>query len=769
MTSAGGLVPAGAAAERPAALVLSGPAGGVLAGAHAAAANGFPDAVTFDMGGTSTDVCLVLDGRPAPASEREVAGLPVRLPSLDVHTIGAGGGSIARLDDGGALLVGPRSAGAVPGPACYGRGGVEPTVTDADLVAGRIPAGAAFPGLGALDARRRPTRRSTRRASPPTGCSPWSTRPWRRPSGSSPSSGASTRGTWRWSPSAGRGRCTPAPWPRRLGMAAVIVPARAGVLSAVGHPRRTPAGRPGAVRPRPARPRGRGGDAWRRRCGSEAVSDRRWSPRSARPSRRVPRVVVRLPLRRPEPRAAGGRPGGVPRRAPAAQRLRPARPPRRGGGGAGPGWLPSPVRARRPAGARPVRRGRPGRDRRAGLHDLGARRLGGRAGRRRCAGAAAVAGAGGRAGEPRARLAAGPDRPAHRDRHRDGRGAAAQRVQPQHQGAGRPLRRPVHPEGELLVQAEHIPVHLGSMPASVAAAIERFGPGTPSWEALVDASGPVRGPGEHGRSCSTTPSPGAPTSTTSPSSPRAWSTGRLVGWVANRAHHADVGGAAPGSMPADATEVFAEGLRIPPVRLTDEVRALLLANSRTPDERAGDLDAQVGANRRGVERLAELRRRPARRGAGPRRAADAGGPGGPARRRRGASPTWSTRSVPAPDQQVETHVAGEVTVAGDEITFDLSASDPQRPGNVNAVRAVTVSAATFALRSRARPDHPGQRRRAAAGHGGDTGRARSSTPWRPAAVGAGNVEVSQRVADVCLRRPGRGPHRPPRARRRRGR
>jgi N-methylhydantoinase A/oxoprolinase/acetone carboxylase beta subunit len=114
-------------------------------------ANGFPDAVTFDMGGTSTDVCLVLGGHPAPAAERQVAGLPVRMPALDVHTIGAGGGSIARLDDGGALVVGPRSAGAVPGPACYGRGGTDPTVTDADLVAGRIPAGAAFAGLGELD------------------------------------------------------------------------------------------------------------------------------------------------------------------------------------------------------------------------------------------------------------------------------------------------------------------------------------------------------------------------------------------------------------------------------------------------------------------------------------------------------------------------------------------------------------------------------------------------------------------------------------------
>jgi N-methylhydantoinase A/oxoprolinase/acetone carboxylase beta subunit len=151
MTSAGGLVPGLAAAERPAALLLSGPAGGVLAGAAAAVANGFRDAVTFDMGGTSTDVCLVLDGQPAPAAEREVAGLPVRLPTLDVHTIGAGGGSIAQVDDGGALVVGPRSAGARPGPACYGLGGTEPTVTDADLVAGRIPADAAFAGLGALD------------------------------------------------------------------------------------------------------------------------------------------------------------------------------------------------------------------------------------------------------------------------------------------------------------------------------------------------------------------------------------------------------------------------------------------------------------------------------------------------------------------------------------------------------------------------------------------------------------------------------------------
>src|ERR671935_3168090 len=90
------------------------------------------------MGGTSTDVCLILDGNAARTAEREVGGFPVRLPSVDLHTVGAGGGSIVRRDAGGALLVGPQSAGAVPGPACYGRGGTDPTVTDANLFLGRL-------------------------------------------------------------------------------------------------------------------------------------------------------------------------------------------------------------------------------------------------------------------------------------------------------------------------------------------------------------------------------------------------------------------------------------------------------------------------------------------------------------------------------------------------------------------------------------------------------------------------------------------------------
>lgn len=151
MTSAGGLIDLDSAASTPARLLLSGPAGGVRAAAAVAVACGHTDAISFDMGGTSADVCLIMGGEPEPAAKLDVAGLPIRLPSLDVHTIGAGGGSIATIDPGGALRVGPRSAGADPGPACYGRGGAAPTVTDANLVLGRIPADASFPGLGRLD------------------------------------------------------------------------------------------------------------------------------------------------------------------------------------------------------------------------------------------------------------------------------------------------------------------------------------------------------------------------------------------------------------------------------------------------------------------------------------------------------------------------------------------------------------------------------------------------------------------------------------------
>ncbi|HZN68999.1 MAG TPA: hydantoinase/oxoprolinase family protein [Tepidisphaeraceae bacterium] len=138
MHSGGGTLSATEAADRAAQLVLSGPAGGVIGAAYVARRAGFSDVITYDMGGTSTDVATVIGGRPQWTTSTRVDGLPIGLPVFDIHTVGAGGGSVAYLDAGGALRVGPRSAGAVPGPACYGRGGTAPTVTDANLVLGRI-------------------------------------------------------------------------------------------------------------------------------------------------------------------------------------------------------------------------------------------------------------------------------------------------------------------------------------------------------------------------------------------------------------------------------------------------------------------------------------------------------------------------------------------------------------------------------------------------------------------------------------------------------
>jgi N-methylhydantoinase B/oxoprolinase/acetone carboxylase alpha subunit len=287
-------------------------------------------------------------------------------------------------------------------------------------------------------------------------------------------------------------------------------------------------------------------------------------------------------------------------------------------------------------------------------------------------------------------------------------------------------------EGEMLVQAEHIPVHLGSMPASVRAAIDAFGDGVGPDDQVV-VNDPFAG-GTHLNDITLV----AP----------CFVDGRLVGWAANRAHHADVGGAAPGSIPADATDIHQEGLRIPPTLLDDGLRRLLLANSRTPGERVGDLAAQEGANVVGVARLAEMAGAPFAEvvdyGERRMRAALAALPDG----------TW--RSVDVLDstgsadvQQVPARLRLAATVEGDQVTFDFTGTDAQSRGNVNAVEAVTVSAVAFALRSAVDPTIPA--------NGGAMRPVRVVAPAgtivaarAPAAVGAGNVEVSQRVADVCL-------------------
>jgi N-methylhydantoinase B/oxoprolinase/acetone carboxylase alpha subunit len=288
--------------------------------------------------------------------------------------------------------------------------------------------------------------------------------------------------------------------------------------------------------------------------------------------------------------------------------------------------------------------------------------------------------------------------------------------------------------GELLVQAEHIPVHLGSMPAAVRAAIDAAGSAEGSW-VLND---PFAG-GTHLNDVTVV----TPVRVDDV----------LVGWVANRAHHSDLGGMAPGSMPPDALEIYQEGLRIPPVRLTADITDLIVASSRAPDERRGDLEAQAGANEIGARRMAtivadlrtaapltELLDYGERRA----RAALAALPDG----------QWRFADVldsagPRPAQQTPSRIVVTVTLDGDTATFDFTGSDRQRPGNVNAVEAVTVSAVAYALRVATDPGIPA--------NGGATRPLRVVAPAGsvvaavpPVAVGAGNVEVSQRVADVCL-------------------
>jgi N-methylhydantoinase A len=146
-----GRLPAEAMRQSAITALYSGPAAGVVGATRQAARSGFRDLITFDMGGTSTDVCLVQDGRPSLASESEIDGLPIRTPVLDIVSVGAGGGSIAWVDDGGMLRAGPQSAGADPGPACYGRGGRQPTTTDAHVVIGTIRPEAFLGGKMKLD------------------------------------------------------------------------------------------------------------------------------------------------------------------------------------------------------------------------------------------------------------------------------------------------------------------------------------------------------------------------------------------------------------------------------------------------------------------------------------------------------------------------------------------------------------------------------------------------------------------------------------------
>src|SRR5262249_12295257 len=154
VASSGGMMTTETARRLPIKTIFSGPAGGVSQACFVGGAAGPRAVVTYDMGGTSTDVCVVRDLAPLATSDAMVGAFPVKVPQIDMHTVGAGGGSVAWLEEDGSLQVGPRSAGASPGPAAYGLGGTEPTVTDANVVLGRIGTSQRLGGSIALDAGR---------------------------------------------------------------------------------------------------------------------------------------------------------------------------------------------------------------------------------------------------------------------------------------------------------------------------------------------------------------------------------------------------------------------------------------------------------------------------------------------------------------------------------------------------------------------------------------------------------------------------------------
>jgi N-methylhydantoinase B len=296
------------------------------------------------------------------------------------------------------------------------------------------------------------------------------------------------------------------------------------------------------------------------------------------------------------------------------------------------------------------------------------------------------------------------------------------------------------PEGEMLAQAEHIPVHLGSMPASVAAVIKRFGT-EPEAGIQYAVNDPFHG-GTHLNDLTLV----RPVHVG----------GRLVAWVANRAHHADVGGEAPGSMPAHATRVEQEGIIVAPmVAVRDSVWSAgfiepFLTATRTPTERRGDLAAQLGANEAGAIRLGALVER---YGAGTHRSMSDALMAYGERRMRSAIAALPDGTASFTDHMewkgALIPIVATITVSGDELTADLADSADQVQGNINAVRAVTGSCLSYAVRVATDPTIPA------------TGGAHRplhlvTRPGSivdavaPAAVAAGNVETSQRISDTML-------------------
>ena len=799
MLSSGGTASAGLAARHASWTVLSGPAGGAVGAARMAArdggaAGGGPagggaaggergragrGAVGLDMGGTSCDVSLIVDGAAAVGSGREVGGRALALPMVDVHTVGAGGGSIAWRDSGGALRVGPSSAGADPGPACYGRGGDRPTVTDANLLLGHLDEDAPLAGGVRLD--RAAAERAVGGLAEQLGLGVEETAAGIARVASAAMAQAVRVVTVERGidprelalvPFGGAGPLHAAQIADELGMRRVLVPVASGVLSAFGlvvaerrrdlvesvllagdaltaeriaeaverlaergreelrgaqsdEPRRAHGDEPPAA----AAPEVRAtydlryeGQAFElpvegepapdpddlRRAFDRAHEDRYgYSDPDARLELVTVRVAVALPGAEPRPAAWDGLPGGAvdgPEvvALPGSTLVVPE------------GWRahaeddlvvmekksdsdpPSPASRRPRTRLDPITLQVLLGSLRAACDEMGAVLV----------------------------------RSAHSANIKERRDASTALFDP---------------DGQMVMQAEHIPVHLGAMPAAVAAVLdEDHAPGE-SW-VLND---PYRG-GTHLPDITViTP---------------LFHDGALAGFAASRAHHADVGAEEPGSMPAFSRTLEDEGVVIPPTRLTDDVLRELASRMRNPRQREADLRAQLAAGRAGGGRVAALIERfgieTFRAGLGEtldyaerRTRARIEELEDGVREARDLLEAVGGRALedrePGGGEPEDLELRLRATVSGDELTLDFSGSAEQHDGNLNCPLAVTLSASYFALRVLTDPDVPpcagAYRPLTVVAPEGSLLNARP-----PAAVAAGNVETSSRVADLVL-------------------
>ena len=846
MQSSGGLTSAQRAAGHAALTVLSGPAGGVGGALLLSEATGVHNALCFDMGGTSCDVCLIEDGRVAETANRTVAGRPLALAALDIHTVGAGGGSIAWRDPGGALRVGPESAGAEPGPACYGRGGTRPTVTDANLVLGRLLAEdlrldreAAERAVGALA---RELDLST------LACAEGIVRVAETEMRRALASVTVQRGIdpreYALLPFGGAGPLHAAAMAAELGIERVLCPRACGVLSALGlaaaAPRRDASSTTmlsgsaftreriehelGALIERAtdeldASPANIGvryelryaGQAFelsveehidlgnvlgdghvhssntpkvdshalcepgRLREAFEAAHEQRYGYRDAEAEAELVNMRVSVFGARPALRLEGAATTSA--TLAATQIVFDGE------------WVPAQLwRGELPAGARvegPALCAMPQSTLLVPPGWSGTVDERGTVVLERSAHGGWGEAPGHRAREPerRNRPVGGRERPVSAlDPIELQVIAGALKAACEEMGAA--LVRSAHSanikerrdastalfdaDGEMTMQAEHIPVHLGSMPAAVRAVLNR--------EHCPDVSWVLNDPFEGGTHLpditvitpvfvpSHTPSP-FPSSSSIPAFPPSPSTPpgsspagqTLIGFAASRAHHADVGGRVPGSMPADSRTLEEEGVVFHPRRLTEQAIEELVVRMRQPQERRADLRAQLAANRIGARRLAELAQRV---GAERLRAATDAVLDYAERRTRAciaALPDGVREAhdvLEAREGDLPLHL--KATVDGERLVLDFTGSTDRHEGNLNCPLAVTLSACWFAVRVLTDPDIPpsaGAYRpvRAIVPEGSLLNAKPPADSALPApAVAAGNVETSSRVADLVL-------------------